>query len=271
MMEPCVATSVGGVVNLIVQLMTHGYFFYVEGNTRPGRSPRDLSPEEIDARIVRKFDANLPKWTRPRRRKLGQANVRYLRYGKDWFLFSTYGKHRFFEEHIARRPGAERSFKDIREESIRFHGYSIGLSRRGFEKKTPEEKAEHQARKLAQKRARDAGEEYAIIPRGRRHERWTGSVRIDRDRFLALRDEFLGIATHWSAERIAKRMYWVPFEPFAPVRQQMMSILREVNRARKHVGYDPVPFEAIRLRRKNIPAFAAPSESDEGVSPADAA
>ena len=262
MEHPCVATSIEGFVCLVVQLITHGYYFYVQGNTR---TERELSPSGIDERIVHKFGANLPKWTRIRRRKQGHAAVRYVRYGKDWFLFATHGKHRFFEEHMAKNPGEPHQFKDIREGSIRFHGYSIGLSKRGFHKKTPEERAEYRACKLAQKRSRRAGEHYEYVPRGRRLERWTGSVRIERGRYLALWDEFLGIATHWSVDRIAKRLYCVPFEPFAPVRRQLLTVLREVNRARRHVGYEPVSTEAIRFKRKHVAAFKPAGEIEKSL------
>lgn len=250
--SPCEATSVEGFVSLVVQLITHGYYFYVRGDTR---SQRNLSPREIDQRIVQKFQANQPKWTRSRRRRLGQASVRYVRYGRDWFLFSTYGRHKFFEEHVARRKGEKHEFDDIREVPIKFHGYSICLSKRGYERKTAEERAEHRRKVETRREAQQRGESFDRIPRGRRHQRWTGSVRIERGRYLALRDEFLGMATHWSADKLALRFYSVPFEPFAPVRWQLMTILREVNKTRKHIGYEPVPRECIRAKRKHIPAF----------------
>lgn len=257
MEQRCEATSVEGFVCLVVQLISHGYYFYVRGDTR---TERGLSPGEIDERIARKFEANLPKWTQARRRKLGRASVRYVRYGRDWFLFSTYGRHRFFDEHRAVCLGDKHQFEDIREVPIKFQGYSICLCRRGYLKKTPAEKAEHRIRVAARKRALAAGENFERVPRGRRHERWTASVRIEGTRYLALRDEFIGMAVHRSAAYLMMRFYNVPFEPFAPVRQQLATILREVNRARKHVGYDAVPFEAIRFKRKHISAFAPPAE-----------
>ena len=252
MEHPCVATSVEGFVSLTVQLMTHGYYFYVRGDTR---SERKLPPREIDQRIVQKFDANLPRWTRGRRRKLGAASVRYVRYGRDWFLFATYGRHKFFDEHEAARPGGPHQFKDIREVPIKFHGYSICLSKRGYQRKTAEERAEHRRKTAARRNALARGEGPIRVPRGKRHERWVGSVRIDRERYLALRDELVGMATHRSAEKLAAKFYYVPFEPYAPVRWQLHMILREVNQARKHVGYEPVPNDCIRTRRKHVAAF----------------
>ncbi len=253
---PSEATSVEGFVSLVVQLVTHGYYFWVEGSVR---NTRGLAPHEIDRRMVEKFDANLPKWKLPRRRKLGKAAVRYVRYGGRWYLFSTYGRSRFFDEHCASTPGQPHQFHDIRERSLRFHGYAIGLTRRGYAKKSRAECDCWQREKRAWQDARavtkSTGESFEMLPRGRRHQRWVCRVAIQRERYLALRDELVGMATHRRADYLAKRIYNVPFEPYAPVRQQLASILREVNRARRHVGYEPVPHEAIRFHRRHVAAF----------------
>ena len=129
---PCVATSREGFVCQVVQYITHGYLFYVTGDTR---NDRDLTPDQIDRNIVRKFEANLTRGRRAVRRKHGKCNCRYIRYGKDWTLWSTTGKGEFFDEHRSRKAGQQHSFSDIRETPLRFHGYQISLSKGGFEKK----------------------------------------------------------------------------------------------------------------------------------------
>ena len=35
--------------------------------------------------------------------------------------------------------------------------------------------------------------------------------------------------------------YRLPFEPYAPVRRQMLNLLRAVNRVRRQAGFKPVP------------------------------
>ena len=40
------------------------------------------------------------------------------------------------------------------------------------------------------------------------------------------------------------------FEPYAPVRRQLLNLLRAVNRARKQAGFEPVPVECLRLKRR---------------------
>ena len=96
---PCVATSKEGYVCLVVQLITHGYLFYVSGDTR---NDRELAPTEVDRNIVRKFHANLSRGKREVRRQKGKCNCRYVRYGKDWTLWSTKGEGEFFEAHPGR-------------------------------------------------------------------------------------------------------------------------------------------------------------------------
>jgi len=252
---PCVATSKEGFICHIVQYITHGYLFYVTGDTT---SCRRLPPDEIDRNIVRKFDANLTRGKRDVRRKHGKCNCRYIRYGKDWVLWSTKGHGSFFEAHQANGPHDRHQFYDIRETPLRFHGYQISLSKGGFEKKTPEEKAQYRVRKQQQIAARRRGELYEHLPRGRRHGRWVGRVCIHADRYAELRAEVLGLAIHRNADYLRRWFFYQPFLPYAPIRWQLKTLLREVNKARRHafgVSYEPVPDDAIRFLKKHVPAF----------------
>lgn len=256
----CVATSKEGFVCLVVQLITHGYWFYVTGDTR---NNRNILPDEIDRNIVRKFDANLSRSRRAVRRKYGKCNCRYVRYGKDWTLWSTKGEGEFFEAHRAKDPNEEHQFFDIREVPLRFHGYQISLSSRGFEKKTADEKAEYRATKEKQKQARESGEEYDYLPRGKRHAKSVGRVCIHADRFAELRAEVLGLAVHRNADYLRNWFFNQPFLPYAPVRWQLKTLLREVNKARRHAfggSFEPVPDDAIRFYMKHVPAFRAVDE-----------
>lgn len=40
------------------------------------------------------------------------------------------------------------------------------------------------------------------------------------------------------------------FEPYAPVRRQLLNLLRTVNRTRKRAGFEPLPVECLRLKRR---------------------
>lgn len=102
--------------------------------------------------------------------------------------------------------------RDARETPIKFAGYSIGY-RRG-------------------------------------QGTWHPSVRIELDRYRELKAHFLALAPHWSAESLAEEFRRrADFEPYAPVRAQLFSILRGVNRARKTAGREPVAGVPFRLTR----------------------
>jgi len=262
---PCVATSKEGFVCLVVQLITHGYWFYVTGDTR---NNRNVLPNEIDRNIVRKFDANLSRGRRAVRRRNRKCNCRYVRYGKDWTLWSTKGEGEFFEAHRAKGRNESHQFFDIREVSLRFHDYQISLSSRGFEKKTGEEKAEYRAQKMEQKRARERGAVFEYLPRGKRHAKSVGRVCIHADRFAELRAEVLGLATHRNAAYLRQWFFNQPFLPYAPVRWQLKTLLREVNKTRRHAfgpSFEPVPDDANRFYMKHVPAFARVDE--KGIAP----
>jgi hypothetical protein len=58
------------------------------------------------------------------------------------------------------------------------------------------------------------------------------------------------VIASWAAtvETLCRELGALPFEPFAPVRRQLLNILRAVNRARLSRGFEPVPTAALRLR-----------------------
>lgn len=57
---------------------------------------------------------------------------------------------------------------------------------------------------------------------------------------------------HRSMESLASTFRSVPFEPYAPIRRQLLNLLRAVNKVRAAAGYDPVPAEILRLRRRIV-------------------
>jgi hypothetical protein len=120
----------------------------------------------------------------------------------------------------------EPTFRDIRREPLRFAGYSISY-------------------KLGADR------------------KWHASVRIHPSEYLTLKAYFLDLATRRSVENLMAEFQRIPFEPYAPVRRQFLNILRAVNRERKRAGFEPVPFEALRLSRRIVSPFASPFAGTE--------
>jgi hypothetical protein len=75
-------------------------------------------------------------------------------------------------------------------------------------------------------------------------------VRIEQEEYNRLKAYFLDVATHRSAERLATELGPLPFEPYAPVRRRLLAVLRAVNRERERAGFEPVPADCLRLRRR---------------------
>lgn len=210
----CEATSIEGFVQQIAcSYLRHGYWWYVTGII-----PKHKDPQTIDEKLIDKYDIAVSESTRRRRKKLGRANLQYLRHGRFFVILATAGHHRFREEE-------GENIRDIRRVPLRFAGYSIGY-RQGGRTMT-----------------------------GERDAKWHAHVEINRKTYKELRDYLLDLAVRRSPERLAREFYQLPFEPYAPVRRQFLRIHREVNRARKRAGYALVPVEVLPLRRKVVRPF----------------
>ena len=99
----CETTSSEGFVQLLAcNFLPHGYWFYVSGWIPEGKDPG-----RVDAKLIDKYGVDVGRTARVRRKRLGQANLRYLRHGRFFVLIATHGTHRFFEDEAA-------SMRDIR-------------------------------------------------------------------------------------------------------------------------------------------------------------
>lgn len=88
---------------------------------------------------------------------------------------------------------------------------------------------------------------------------WHPSVRISLEYYRDLKAYFETLAVHRTVERLGEEFACVGFEPYAPVRNQLLSILRSVNQLRKTAGFTPVP--ASILPWKRVPVRALQKES----------
>ena len=119
---------------------------------------------------------------------------------------------------------AEPNIADVRRRPIRFAGYSISY-RRGVDR------------------------------------RFHVSVRIAPDEYLKLKSYLVGLGAHRSVENLAAVFQRLPFEPYAPIRRQLLNILRAVNRVRCAAGFEHVPLSALRLRRRIVQFLNDPVSS----------
>jgi hypothetical protein len=181
--------------------------------------------------------------TRARRKRLGRANLQYLRHDRRFVILATKGQHEFFAVEA-------KSIRDLRHIPLKYGGYAISYRRGG--------------------RTR-AGEP---------DQRWHAHVEIERRRYLELKARLLDLAVHRSVENLALAFYRLPFEPYAPVRRQLLNLWRAINKVRRQAGYRPVPVEVLPLRRRIVrpfgdgPNWRSPAEiiehnGCEGGSPGD--
>jgi hypothetical protein len=76
-----------------------------------------------------------------------------------------------------------------------------------------------------------------------------------------LKGYFLDVATHFPVEELAHLFSAVPFEPYAPVRRQLLNLLRRVNDARHAAGLERVPSSVVRVKRRIVKPFGMSGET----------
>jgi hypothetical protein len=184
-----------------------------------GRIPAGKDAEVIDRKLIEKYGIGVSESTRARRKQLGFANLQYIRHDRFFAILATKGQHRFFDEEAA-------GIRDIRRIPLQYSGYSISYRRGG--------------------RTRD----------GERDQRWHAHVEIARGRFLEIKAHFLHLAVHRSPDNLTLAFYDFPFEPYAPVRRQLLVLLREVNAVRRRAGFQVLPIEVLPLRRRIVKPYA---------------
>jgi hypothetical protein len=80
-------------------------------------------------------------------------------------------------------------------------------------------------------------------------------VRIELDTYRMVKAHLVGLATHRRKEALEAALFKLPFEPYAPVRQQLLQIFRAVNRARNAAGYEPLSVSCVRFQRRIFRPF----------------
>lgn len=191
-----------------------------------GYVPKNKDPVAVDEKILAKYDIAVSESTRARRKKCGLANLQYLRYDRFFVVLATKGQHRFFTD-----EGEQ--VRDIRRVPLKFAGYSISYRRGGR------------------------------LRGGQIDPRWHAHVKIERRQQLELAAHLGELARRRAPDSVAKALYTLPVEPYAPVRRQLLLLWRSVNRQRRDLGYPPLPIEVVPLRRRIVLPFSTiPQASD---------
>jgi len=217
-------SAAGFVQQLASCYLPHGYWFYVSGVIPVGKDPTT-----VDRKLIEKYGIDVSRSTRARRKAVGRANLHYLRFQRRFLLLATQGQHSFFEDE-------QKSIRDVRRIPIRFGGYSISVKQGHYRRKLPGTPAV-------------------------RDNKLRVRVQIEREHYLGLKAYFADVARRYSADELAMQLYCVPFEPYAPVRRQMLNILRAVNDRRKAAGMSTIAPKVLRYRRRIAKPFGPADES----------
>jgi hypothetical protein len=54
---------------------------------------------------------------------------------------------------------------------------------------------------------------------------------------------------------LSRELWAIPFEPYAPIRKQLLKLLFLVNQKRKLAGYARIPASVLRMRREPVKVF----------------
>ncbi len=183
-----------------------------------GQIPENKDPATVDRKLLTKYDIDITERQRAYRKQQGLANMQYIRFERWFILLITDGHHPFKQEE-------KQQIRDCRRHPIKFNGYSISYRRSG------------------------------LTPKGGSDPKWHSCVRIDNRTYRELKAQFLHRASRRSTDNLVQEFASIPYTRFAPIRRQLLTLLRAVNKSRQSTGFDPVPTAALSLRRKILRPF----------------
>ena len=186
-----------------------------------GRIPDSKEPRAVDDKLIAKYGIDVSESTRARRKQDGLANMQYLRHERFFVLMATKGMHHFFQDEY-------QALRDIRRIPLRYAGYSISYRRGG---RTANGQVDH---------------------------KWHAHVAIDRPVYRDLLAWFTAEGPRMRVVDLAARMYELPYEPYAPIRRQLLLLHRAVCRVRRNAGLNELPMEIVPMRRRVVRPFAGP-------------
>jgi hypothetical protein len=214
-----VTSLTGYLQRVATHLLPKGYYFFVQGTLPEGKNASVL-----DRKFISRYEIDKTEGARRWRKSQGLGNVQYVRFADSWILLLTHGDHSI-------RENEGNNLRDVRRFPIRIGDYSLYVKRGQFLKKEySESEAKHDGR-------------------------WRVRVLIAREPYRELCSYFLSIACHRRAEDLSKELFELPYVPYAPVRKQLLKLLRLINAKRKAAGFSKVPVTCLRFKREIVRAF----------------
>lgn len=95
-----------------------------------------------------------------------------------------------------------------------------------------------------------------------RTRKWHTLVRLDKPTYLALRAYLVELALRRDPEALEDEFRSICFQPYRPVREQLLTILRAVNRKRKTAGLSPLDYRCVPSRRRITKPFGEETVND---------
>jgi len=227
----CEAASIEAAVQLIAaSYLRHGYYWYVTGSIPAGKSPA-----KVDQKLIAKYGFDLTEWQRTRRRKQGLANAHYLRHDRWFILLLTEGHHALRQP--SAKGGEGEHLKDCRRIPIRVGSYSISYRRSG------------------------------VAPAENKPTKWHAHVRLTAESYAEMKAYFDSIAVHRSPENLTAEFAKIEFARYAPIRRQLLNVLRRVNQRRQQQSYQTLTYAVLNLRRVPVKVYAD-NQADSAPIPA---
>lgn len=99
-----------------------------------------------------------------------------------------------------------------------------------------------------------------------RTRKWHTLVRLDKSTYVSLRAYLLELAVRRDPETLEEEFRSICFQPYRPVREQLLAILRAVNRKRKAAGLSPLDYRCVPSRRRITKPFGEQLATDAASS-----
>ena len=272
----CETTSMEGLIQQVaLSYLRHGYWWYVTGIV-----PVRKEPTEIDHNILSKYSIRKDWRFIAHNKSRGLANLQYIRHGRFYIIMATKGFHEFKDREAKRirdarqcpiliprfapAPTETSSTKSRKKGSNKksrkpptFDGYAVSYRRGGYLKKTPEEKVAYRQAMELWKQQTLQGKRLSKPSRGTPDLKWHSCVEIERNTRLRLHAYFMEIANRRTAENLAYEFANTGFLPYAPVKRQLVRIIKDVNKARAVAGCtEQIPYRVVLgLKRQQISPF----------------
>ena len=81
-------------------------------------------------------------------------------------------------------------------------------------------------------------------------------MRIEQEDYRWLKASLIEKAVQGTVAQLCAEFLSMPYEPYAPVRRQLLNLWRAVNRRRREAGLRLLPVQCIRMRRRIVKPFA---------------